>query len=404
MNILDDKYILGQSQKDQIIGEGQEIDVNLSLISNNKPIFAPEYGEFIVYDKNIFPPITLNTVDMVLSDGATLNSTTGIIENLGTVTVYIDIPSGYAGTYKIQMDYLSGNGNSNVLISVNGGEDQICTFYSTYDWQPQDAYVFATNLTLVEGINVLKISPNPGKPTPWLGDIDLIILNSPYAPQFYTTLSKIIPPASILQGGFIAGIGVNGAYVIEDVVVPYAGTYNLNMVYLTGTSARTIDVDINGKWTGQTYNLPQSAYPWGGEVGQTLVTLAEGTNSIKFYTKDGSQGPWLGPVIIGRNDTIQSMFSSNATLKGTATIENKRMVYSGFGVGAVSFNVDVPTTQAYNLMIQYRAPIPPNEVYIFVNGVYIGSPVSFDTTVDGENKVTIVSINLVKGTNEILLS
>ncbi|KEH98854.1 CBM35 domain-containing protein [Clostridium massiliodielmoense] len=180
----------------------------------------------------------------------------------------------------------------------------------------------------------------------------------------------------------------------------------MTVSYLTGPSSKSLSVDINGKNTGTVYYLPESQPLWQANILDIQVTLNKGKNLIKFYTNNGIVGPWIGVVNIEKVFFIDAIYVGNATLKGSSTNNNGIIVYSGFGVGDISFNVtNVPKAGQYNLMIRYSCPVPANNVYIHVNGKYIGQVQSFFVT-SSINSIAykMIPVNLNQGNNTITIS
>ncbi|KEH98852.1 hypothetical protein Z962_10000 [Clostridium botulinum C/D str. BKT12695] len=209
-----------------------------------------------------------------------------------------------------------------------------------------------------------------------------------------------------MDNGFIGQIGVNGAYLEESVDVPYIGNYVFYIPYLTGPTPVQLIIDTNGQNTGEVYKIPQSQPEWQANILEVQANLNKGSNLIKFYTNNNEKGPWIGPVIVSKIFYYYPVYPGNVTLTGSSNNDSGIIVYSGFGVGGISFTVtNVPKTSQYNLLINYSSPVLSNNVYIYVNGQYIGQPQSFSTT-NSINSIAykIIPINLNQGSNTITIS
>ncbi|KEH98853.1 hypothetical protein Z962_10005 [Clostridium botulinum C/D str. BKT12695] len=182
MNILKDKYLLEQSQQKSINSKGEEVNLDLGVTANKNIIFGPDYTGFTISNNNVLPALQINMNNSFLSNGATLNSTTGYVQNLGDISMEIYMPENLGGNYNIQINYISGQQESHILLTVNSNStDEL--FYATYNWQVENAYIFNTNINLLPGKNVIKISKIEGQLAPWIGTIYLSINNSSYSPQ-----------------------------------------------------------------------------------------------------------------------------------------------------------------------------------------------------------------------------
>lgn len=404
MNILKDKYLLQQSQQKSINSKGEEVNLDLGLTANKNIIFGPNYSGFTISDSNVFPTMFIPMKPSYLSNGATINYETGYVQNLGDITIEIYVPKNFGGNYYIQINYISGAKETYASLTVNSTTKEE-TFYATYDWQAENAYVFNTNINLIAGKNIIKISKVAGKIAPWIGGITLAIVDSSYQPQYYPKVIKIQPPAQQMEDGFIGPIGGEGAYVEESVNVPYAGKYMLNISYITGPNPVQLLVGVNGK-AGIVNNIPQSQSPWEANMVPFKIDLNKGNNVIKLYTNNGAKGPWIGPLILSKTFYNYPVYPFNTTLTGSSKNYRETIVYSGFGVGSISFTAtNVPKSGQYNLIITYFSPVPINDVYIYINGKYIGQPQKFVFT-DSINSVAykIVPINLNQGNNTITIS
>ena len=113
MDILLDKYILGESNSKVINDLYDEINMDLILKRNNRFPFGPRYISFTVASEGIQPPIKASPLDGILGGGATQYENTNYVKGLGTVTVTIYV--AIAGKYNLYIDYLSGDGIAEVL-------------------------------------------------------------------------------------------------------------------------------------------------------------------------------------------------------------------------------------------------------------------------------------------------
>ena len=402
MDILLDKYILGESTSKAINDLYDEINMDLILKRNNRFPFGPRYISFTVASEGIQPPIKASPLDGILGGGATQYENTSYVKGLGTVTVTIYV--AIARKYNLYIDYLSGDGIAEVLINVNHSNNAIeCTCYGTYNWNLSSANVVKTTVNLIKGKNIIELSAKKGQPAPWIGKMEFLIAESPFSTEFDANIGEIKAPAFKLPDGFVGGIGFGGGELIESVNIPETGVYRCNIVYLAGEETRTMDIDINGKWTGTTYDFPKPPEWWEAQVETFDVNLQKGVNNIRFYSRNGSLGPWIGPLSFTRKYFLDTVLAVDTKIQGTAVIIQNSVANCGYGLGSLKFNVNIPVTNQYSFIVKYSCLGRSSTAMLYINGNY-EKELSFEATSnDDEVKFEILTLNLNKGINEMLI-
>ncbi|WP_085829489.1 hypothetical protein [Clostridium massiliodielmoense] len=402
MDILLDKYILGESNSKIINSFDNQRNIDLILKRNNRFPFGPRYVSFTVASEGIQPPIKVSPLDGILGDGATEYENTRYVKGLGkvTVTIYVEI----AGKYNLDIDYLAGDGVAEILINVNNSSNSIeCICYGTYNWNLSSANVVKTEVNLVSGKNIIELSAKQGQSAPWIGNMEFLIEESPFSTEFDANIGEIKSPAFKLPDGFVGGIGFDGGELIENVNVPQTGVYSCNIVYLAGGEERTMDMDINGKWTGITYNFPKPSEWWEAQVATFDVNLQKGVNNIRFYSRNRNLAPWIGPLSFTRKYFSNTVLAVDTIIEGTAVIIQNSVANSGYGLGSLKFNINIPDTNQYSFIIEYYSRGRPSTAILYTNGEYT-KELSFEATSDDyEFKFKILSLNLKKGINEMLI-
>ncbi|EDS78664.1 hypothetical protein CBC_A1240 [Clostridium botulinum C str. Eklund] len=276
MNILKDKYLLAQSQEIDIKSEGQEANIDVSVNNNNNIIFGPNYSGFSIIDQSVFPPLTINMNENFLSGGATFNSSTGYVENLGTITIEFYIPENFGGSYNMQINYVLGSVISKAMLTVNATSTEE-TFYQTYNWNVQNAYVFNTKVELVEGKNSIIISAIQGKTAPWIGTI--VITQMFFDNEVSIQDAKLLGSSNINDGFIVdSGFGV-GDVTLTITDVPSTRQYNLLISYSSPVQSNNVYVYANNIYIGEPESFQQTNI---SAIAYKIIpiNLNQGNNSI----------------------------------------------------------------------------------------------------------------------------
>ncbi|MFC5404930.1 CBM35 domain-containing protein [Cohnella soli] len=207
------------------------------------------------------------------------------------------------------------------------------------------------------------------------------------------------------SGNAVNNIGGNTSNYVtfSNVTVPTAGTYQMDVRYLTN-STKTYYISVNGG-TGAAY--PLNGTSWSTTYTTTIpVTLNAGTNTIKFYN-DTASAPNLDSITV--SPTTSTLYEAeSATLSGTVGIAACSYCSAGNAVNniggnttnSVTFsNVTVPTAGTYQMEVRYLSN-NTKTYYISVNGG-TGTAYPLTGTTWSTTYTTTIPITLNAGTNTI---
>ncbi|MEF9952996.1 MAG: carboxypeptidase regulatory-like domain-containing protein [Clostridium sp.] len=244
--------------------------------------YAPSIGPATLTKS---PNVVILATSMVLASGAFINSSSGFINNIGnsgggnvTATVYVPV----AGSYSIGISYYA-NSVRPMRIDVNGV--YIGTEYSfPYSVSTNPPAVYSVTLTLNKGNNTVKFYN--GSSTAYAPDIKQIEYVVPQYSNTTEAEATTLSGSAVVQSGFVGGVSGSGNGALTySVTVPFAGEYDLNIIYTTLNDYNKARVSINGVGTGVYYSFPKtSTLNAVDEKSKVIrVTLASGVNTIKVY-------------------------------------------------------------------------------------------------------------------------
>jgi alpha-galactosidase len=189
-----------------------------------------------------------------------------------------------AGVYRMEVDSAT-NGTRSFIINVNDGAPLTLNLSGGSGNVP-----FPTTIPvhLNEGMNTIQF----GNPTSYPPDIDRIMIsgdgNEPY-PEFSVYEAENATLSGSTSAGFcgscsgLASVGNLGGplstVTFADVNVPVAGTYQMEIDYMT-QGQRSFFVTVNG---GAAKELDLNGYSWGTPTSTVVqVQLHAGSNQIEF--------------------------------------------------------------------------------------------------------------------------
>jgi len=205
-----------------------------------------------------------------------------------------------AGVYRMQVDSMT-TGTRSFIINVNDGPDLTLNLSGGSSNLP-----FPTTIPvrLNAGMNSIEF----GNPTSYPPDMDQIIIsgdgNEPY-PGFSVYEAENATLSGSASAGFcgncsgLASVGNLGGspqntVTFDDVIVPVAGTYQMEIDYMT-QGQRSFFVSVNGN-TAQELDL--NGYSFGTPTSTVIqVQLHAGANQIEF-SNPGNYAPNLDSIII----------------------------------------------------------------------------------------------------------
>ncbi|REE69738.1 carbohydrate binding protein with CBM6 domain [Paenibacillus taihuensis] len=208
----------------------------------------------------------------------------------------VEVPA--AGVYTLKMTYISGDPRP-ITVTVNGGAAEPLSPPKTANWDTLGTFEF--EVLLQQGANTIKFDDNGG----WSPDIDKIELLVPSDPsngggEIIASIEGEAPantftgnagvrdcnPVIGCSGGKKAGDLWGGSSLqFNNVEVPAAGTYTLNMYYISG-DPRPINVTVNGGAAEPLSPPPTANWDTLGTF-EFQVLLQQGANTIKFDDNGG---------------------------------------------------------------------------------------------------------------------
>jgi hypothetical protein len=205
-----------------------------------------------------------------------------------------------AGVYRMEVDSMT-LGTRSFIINVNDGPDITLNLSGGSGNLP-----FPTTIPvrLNAGTNTIAF----GNPKSYPPDIDRIIIsgdgNEPY-PAFavYEAENATLAGAAASSAGWcgscsglasVGNLGGSSTVTFENVNVPAAGTYQMEVDYMT-QGQRSFFVAINGNTP---IELDLTGYSWGTPTSTVVqVPLQAGTNQIEFSNPSG-YAPNLDSIVI----------------------------------------------------------------------------------------------------------
>jgi GH43 family beta-xylosidase len=325
-------------------------------------------------------------VDLARPDGdpiryeaeyATINKATivnhGAASNLKKVG-YIDFADSYvqfnvnvpdAGKYRIFVRYGNGMGTTATHnVSVNGGTSSPI-YYGSYGWDNWKWQTIDVNLNA--GNNTIRFTK--GTSYAELDSIEVLRLTRYEAENATLSNVAVLDNTGASNGKRVGWITNSDSYVQFNVNVPTTGNYIMTVRYSNGYgSDSTHNVSVNG---GASTSLTYQSQGWNYYNFVTMnVNLNAGSNTIKFST--GINNADLDSIDVFKNKKYEA---ENATLNNVQTVyhvsasNNFKVGYIDFADSYVQFNVNVPTSGTYNLVVKYGNGWSSNSTHnVSVNG------------------------------------
>ncbi|MDI4647228.1 S-layer homology domain-containing protein [Cohnella hashimotonis] len=331
------------------------------------------------------------------------------------------------GTYKITVDYVSGDQRS-FNISANGGGKQYEDPPKTADWDTVGSYELT--LALKAGVNAILIDDNN-----WYApDIDRIVVgervedqgpgaeepDNDWQKELTGTTFEAEAPGNALAGHAsvsdspvssggkkVGDLYQGSSLTFKDVNAPAAGIYLIRLYYISGDQ-RPVYMKVNDG-ADSLLDLPKTA-DW-NTVGtyDASVELRKGANEIVLSDHD-----WYSPDI-DRIEVIPFTVGYEAedeanTLSGNASVSDSPAASGGKKVGGlyqgssiVFSGISAPMTSDYKVVVSYISG-DPRGFYIRANNgadQYIEPPKTPDWDTVGTVDVTL---SLQEGDNTIAIS
>ncbi|MPQ43813.1 carboxypeptidase regulatory-like domain-containing protein [Clostridium tarantellae] len=339
---------------------------------------APNLSSFILTAKDtssVLKPTTSTIVKDIyfIANGKTggtaiLDKKQNLITGIGGKAdgfFTMEISVNIEGEYVLRIAYR--NNNRKFKIDVNGqNTGKIYTTIGDFN----DS--FSTLINLNSGKNTLKFYGDGTELAPDFGDFELNLnfpINSRLSGGIFSGDTKLLPSGVINSiGGFFDN------YFQINYFTSHYGKYKMDMVFSSEGGVLLIDInDIN---TGSVYNIPSAktatiAY-------NTIITLEEGDNSIRFYGNGEEFVPDLyslniKELLVASSDPTYKI--SSGILKNGATIHMKTNFVTDIGgkkEGYVTLTIKVNAETYYDLQLEYIAEYGDTNLKLDVNNSATG--------------------------------
>lgn len=260
---------------------------NIIKLKGDGTNLAPAIKQ-ITFTINSFEQIVdINTA--TLKDGAvirTSENSPGFVDFIGSdsngsATLSLDI--SIEGKYKIELTHLNTS-NRTLKVDINSVSDgELYVVPSTDSFNSSDAGIFTFSAFFVKGINTIKLhNDDESSVAPILGSLKYV------QEQFVEIIQAInttLGGSAVINDNFVTHIGGNGNGYIEFInSLPFSGTYNLAIEYVSLINDTKSKISVNGVNTGVTYTFEKTS-SLNIEDAKTKIiklTLNSGSNKIKI--------------------------------------------------------------------------------------------------------------------------
>ena len=215
-----------------------------------------------------------------------------------------NILAGNSGTYQLAIQYMNGGTPRNLRVIVNGTQLPLQRVVGSGTWcfAAGTPATWLMSVNLLAGENVIELRPN-GVDAPFIDKIEIRpTIVSLEAELAQLTGTVTLSSCTSASNGTLAGMGNTGTNAIQfnNINVPTAGTYNLNISYFSKDArtirlfvddqpATTISFAISGNWCYET--------PAGVAVVKTVpLTLSAGVHTIRFQPVAAANAPILDKI------------------------------------------------------------------------------------------------------------
>jgi len=256
----------------------------------------------------------------------------GAALNTNTVT-FNNVYAAQAGTYRMEVDYMT-QGPRALVFSVNSAPSVTLNLGGGSFNLPASTTV---SVALAKGMNTITF----GNPATYAADLDRIVISGsgnavppPASTTYEAEAATLTGSASDVgcsfcsSGGKAGNLGGAGtAVTFTNVTVPQAGTYQMEIDYLT-SGERSFQVAINGG-TPITLNLNGTSFE---SPTSTVISVAlqAGTNQIQLSST--SYAPDLDSITIGQVVNTPSLSGAIVSKKGPDNLRLWRLALTNQGL------------------------------------------------------------------------
>lgn len=212
----------------------------------------------------------------------------------GSVT-FDDVNMEYSGNYLLHIYFLADETDRYFDLTVNGETAYVAcaTTNTAQNWKK--VLVTAVPIQLQKGNNSITFHCKD-----WYAPyLDKIVITADDTEQIASDFLRLEAEDAALQGGAsivendgfssgmrqVTGLG-KGAAVFSDITVSEAGSYALQIDYVT-SAARVLDVTVDAQATQRVTCLPASTLPGAPSSAFLVLTLDAGQHTLRFGSTDG---------------------------------------------------------------------------------------------------------------------
>ncbi|WP_170272205.1 carboxypeptidase regulatory-like domain-containing protein [Clostridium tarantellae] len=388
-------------------------NVNVIKFHGNGVDYAPNLGLIQIN----LPKITSIVCEGILLNNAKKHSNTNFITNIGgplkgTSTVSIKVST--SGLYHLYLEYLSGDLNRNLIVTINGEKsNDSYNLPKTIDWNLSSVKIFTIPINLNAGINTIKFEssymnygPNLGSFYVEMQKLELSIFTN----SIYNVALGVLKNGATLDTDLnvVKWIGgpLDGSSSLE-ISVMEPGIYKLDLSYKNGGGP--LRIRINNIDTGTIYNLSENI----SGTFSTDIIFNKTINMLDFHGDDTEYSPELGQFTLEFISPLSNTLPEGSyniakgVLKNGAKIDplNNLVTYIGGEVdGSSTITVNINEYGAYDFKVQYIATDKNRPLKININGMDSGKTHIFPVTSSWIiSKIDFFTIQLIlnKGINKI---
>ncbi|WP_420799331.1 alpha-galactosidase D [Ktedonospora formicarum] len=266
------------------------------------PAPPPPAGKVVSYEAEA----TTNTIGggAVISDCSTCSGgqKVGYLGGGGFVQ-FNNVTATSAGSYDLTVYYVDGDGGGRpAYLSFNGGSGVLIDFHGNGNWGSVQS--MQIRVKLQAGNNTIKFDNSKD----YAPDIDRIVVS----PIVKTTSYEAEAPGNTLSGGAsvancsdcsggqkVGNLLLGSSMQFNAINVTRAGTYNVTLYYVDGSSGRSLNVSANGGPALTIYTNGTNDNNW--NVVQSVVIqldLKAGTNTVLFSTTSSMYGADIDHITV----------------------------------------------------------------------------------------------------------
>ena len=225
----------------------------------------------------------------------------GYLGNGGSVQ-FNNVNVASAGLYTLTIYYLDGDAGRPAYLSFNGGTGVLTDFHGNGDWGSVQSMQIPVQLQA--GNNTIQFYD----PEAWSPDIDHIVVS----PIVKTTSYEAETPGNTLSGGAIVAscsacaggqtvgnLALGGSLQFNTITVASAGSHNVTVYYVDGSSGRQLNISANGDPAQILYTNGTNDNNWDHVQSAVIqLNLQAGINTILFATTASTYGADIDRITV----------------------------------------------------------------------------------------------------------